>query len=104
MLFLFFAVEPIPEVPIFDVVQRTENSITIQWNYTNNPLITNSFQYKIKCDSNEDTIPIDIRTNQYQCQSLKGGTLYVISLSVENLNNTMKRSRSIYANTCKITS
>ncbi|CAF4026325.1 unnamed protein product, partial [Rotaria sp. Silwood2] len=91
-------VEQVPDIPLFDVFNKTENTIVIQWNY-NNSLISNLFQYKIQCGSYDDFHQIDIRSNGYQCQSLEEGTLYIIAMSLVNLNDTIKRLRSIQANT-----
>jgi hypothetical protein len=104
-LFLFISkfilVEQIPEIPFFQAVNSTENSITIQWNFNNNSLITNSFGYEINCGLNQSSIKIDIQSNEYKCESLVEGTLYVITMFLVNIGNTIQRSKSINANTCK---
>jgi hypothetical protein len=99
--FKFISGEQVPQIPTFEVSNRTETSITIRWNYNNNSLIANSFEYRIKCSLNHNSTRIDIRSNEYQCQSLDGGTLYIITMLVVNINNTIQRKQSIQANTCK---
>ncbi|CAF3428425.1 unnamed protein product [Rotaria sp. Silwood1] len=91
-------VEQIPEIPLFDVFNKTENTIMIQWNYTNS-VISNLFEYKIQCGLDDAFHQIDIGSNRYQCQSLEESTLYVITMSLANMNDTIKRLRSIQANT-----
>lgn len=91
----------IPELPLIEVFNATENSITIRWNFNNNSLISNDFQYKINCGLNESSVEIDIRTNEYQCRSFVPGTVYFISLFLENMNKSIQRVNSIQANTCK---
>jgi hypothetical protein len=105
MIFLcilkFILVTQVPEVPIFEVFDTTENSITIRWNWTSQSIINNSFRYKINCSLDTAVMDIDIQLNEYQCQSLTPGTLYIISIFLENNDATIQRSRSINANTCK---
>jgi hypothetical protein len=94
----FNLVSQVPEIPIFEVFDKTEDRITIRWNYS---LITTSFKYKIQCELDGNLTQIDIRFNQYQCQSLEFGRLYVITMFVEDINNVIQRSKSINANTCR---
>lgn len=91
-----------PEVPVFEVFHMAENSITIRWNWNNQSLITSLFRYKINCSFDATSTDIDIQSNEYQCQSLVPGTLYVITIFLENIDMTIQRSRSINANTCKL--
>ncbi|CAF1341360.1 unnamed protein product [Rotaria sordida] len=91
-------VKQIPDIPLFDVFNKTETTIMIQWNY-NNSFISNLFEYKIQCGSHDDFHLIDIQSNAYQCQSLEEATLFIITMSLVNINNTIQRLRSIQANT-----
>lgn len=91
----------LPEVPTFEVFNNTENEITIRWNSTSILPVSNSFKYQIQCDLHGNVKEIDIRMNQYQCESLQDGTFYVITMYLVNTNNTIKRSKSINAATCK---
>ncbi|CAF3516608.1 unnamed protein product [Rotaria socialis] len=92
-------VKQVPEIPLFEVFNKTENDITIRWSYNSSSLMSNSFKYKIQCDLYEDSSDIDIHLNQYQCQSLEDGSLYVITMHLISVNNTIKRSSSIHAAT-----
>ena len=102
LLKILFLAKQVPEIPLFEVFNKTENDITIRWSYSGSSLMSNSFKYKIQCGVYEDTRDIDIYSNQYQCQSLEDGSLYVITMHLVSVNNTIKRSRSTHAATCKL--
>lgn len=91
----------VPAVPPIRISNTTENTITVKWNFNVSSAIPNDFQYKISCGVNATPFDVNIRTNEYQCQSLAPGTLYEIILYVENTNKTVQRLNSILANTCK---
>ncbi|CAM4778281.1 unnamed protein product [Rotaria magnacalcarata] len=92
-------VKQVPEIPLFEVFNKTENDITIRWNYNSSSLMSNSFKYKVQCGLYEDASDIDIHSNQYQCQPLEDGSLHVITMHLISVNNTIKRSSSIQATT-----
>ncbi|CAF2109979.1 unnamed protein product [Rotaria magnacalcarata] len=92
-------VKQVPEIPLFEVFNKTENDITIRWSYNSSSLMSNSFKYKVQCGLYEDASDIDIHSNQYQCQSLEDGSLHVITMHLISVNNTIKRSSSIQATT-----
>ncbi|CAF0933773.1 unnamed protein product [Adineta steineri] len=99
MVIAILDVPQVPQIPIFEVFNRTETSITVRWQYSNDSFLTNTFEFNIKCGLNANPIQIDIRSNEYVCQSLEEGTTYVITMLVGSFFNIIQRSSSIQTNT-----
>lgn len=86
---------------MFEATDADETNITIRWTYNVQHPVPRLFQYRIQCGLNGIPVPFDIHLNEYQCQSLEPGTLYVITMLLINADATIRRVRSIQANTCK---
>ena len=98
---VLLSVRPVSDLPEITVSSRTENSITIKWDYASMAAVSNSAMYHIQCDTNQAQILINIQSNEYQCTSLSSGTLHIISMKVSNAESTAERVKSIQTNTCK---
>lgn len=88
-------------MPILEVVNTTEHDIFIRWNWNNQSMIFNSIRFQFNCGLDNNTMDIDIQSNEYRCQSLVSGRLYVLTMFVQTMDKIIQRSRSIQANTCK---
>ncbi|CAF1024415.1 unnamed protein product [Adineta ricciae] len=85
----------VPWIPDVEVYYKTETDIAIRWNYRDDLLRTDSFQYRIQCGSNGTLFPLYIQANEHRCESLEQGALHLITIYVVNMNNTIQRKKSI---------
>ena len=73
----------------------------IRWDYNSTLFLLDVYEYRIQCGSDNFSDPVDILAEKFQCRSLEDGTLYAITMYLVNIDYTIKRFRSINANTCK---
>ncbi|CAF0843564.1 unnamed protein product [Adineta ricciae] len=85
----------VPWIPDLEVYYKTETDIAIRWNYRDDLLRTDSFEYRIQCGSNGTLFPLYIQANEHRCESLEQGALHLITIYVVNTNNTIQRKKSI---------
>lgn len=97
----FILVPQMPDIPVFEIVNSTENEILIRWNWNHPSTVLNSIRFRFKCGSENLMNNIDIQLNEYRCQSLGSGQLYILTMFLETIDGIIQRSRSITGNTCK---
>ena len=79
-----------------------EHDIVIRWNWADQSAPLDSIHFRLNCGLDDTFIDIDIQSNEYRCQSLVSGRLYIITMVLDYMDKTIQRSRSIQANTCQL--
>ena len=93
-----------PDLPLFNVIDRNESSITLGKLSDALPSGLEFLEYRIQCGVDRPFEPLDINANDYQCQSLESGTSHLVTFSVLDTRKNLQRSHRVFATTCKFDS